>query len=573
MRGASPSSNARHLLCNLRALFAGVLVGLGCTQDSPTVPQPEQPEPRQLQGATQAEVVVRLLKDGAAVQNISGFSAALSKVGNVYTGSFDNRSVTKNPGIIQATLLACTSSAPCDNLKYNNSIHSAPPQFHGSIHNGTFTITITNPFATCSTTFTHNNVDTPFASNGNFLDATAGDQIITFNIDTGADKCVKQTHTGAHSVPSSPLSLNVSAPDTVFVNQQFTATASAVGGFGASTRLFAWDFEADTDTLSEDFGTQQLVAGTSKTHTYTSTGTKRLQAVVRDGNNTAFQGGNYALSNTETIVVTTQPDYDAEAAGNTLPSSITYFTWVATSVTMKNTGTQTWSGTSFKLKQNNPTNFWNPLEVAFGSGSVATGQTKTFNFNLRTEEPEFCGNQSNYWRMFRTGTGLFGDSNGRTTFVSGCPGALLGLSRAILALFKAGVALAGPAPAFFLQGEVVQVLRRYDFKLPTKDVQAQQGFTIRYEAALENDWDVDFQFRIQYDPASFTVGKVVSGSRAATHQITVTEMGPGDVIVSGARVGFGGLSGQGLIMEIPFTLNQGKNSPDTLPLVELIASR
>ncbi|MGH7542908.1 MAG: hypothetical protein ACREK7_03130 [Gemmatimonadota bacterium] len=501
-----------------------------------------------------------------------------------FAGNNDDKTVKISSIHTQALIVKeCPGPGTCEGNVYYDDLWGVvtPGQERGTIADGDYTVKLyrdeTFLVGSKAITVNHCNCATGGGSNGTFLDE-ASDQVVTFYLNSSLSQISAPTVSNQHTRAATHLSGNIIQPagsdTTITVGQGLTVKGSASNGVGGAKK-YAWDWNAsgsNQETFDTEFSTS-----TTATHTYTATGDYKIRLIIRDGNEDAFSGthgGHYAVSSIKTVhVVPPPPPYDAEGAGNTLPSNITYFTWVATSVSMKNTGTQTWSGTSFKLKQDNTTNFWTPLEVAFGSGSVVAGQTKTFNFNIRTVEPEFCGNQDNYWRMFRTGTGLFGDLNGRITFVSNCPSVLRQLPRVVLAWFKIRLAYANPISSFYPQGEVVQILRQYDFKLPTRDVEAERGFTIRYEAALEDSWDVDFQFRIQYDANSLTVGNVVTGPRGATHKVGVTEVGPGDVIVGGTRLGAAGLDGKGVIIEIPFTLNQGKNPPAGLILVELIASR
>jgi len=106
---------------------------------------------------------------------------------------------------------------------------------------------------------------------------------------------------------------------------------------------------------------------------------------------------------------------------------------------MTNIGSETWGGSTIELDQANPVNFWWPDNgVGLGGSSVDLNESKTFSFNLKTLEPEFCGNQSNYWKMHRNGS-PFGASNGRTTFVDNCPGASLNPLKILWALLEPAV--------------------------------------------------------------------------------------------------------------------------------------
>jgi len=409
--------------------------------------------------------------------------------------------------------------------------------------------------------------------NGDFLDRPANDYIVDFLLDSELN-CIDQSIEikpggGTPVSPPSPLTLSVTAPESVGVNQNFTATASPSGGFGFGHK-FAFTFDAaggSSETFTGDLGSS------SAAHTYSQSGTFKIRAVVRDGNDNVGHGGNYALSPARTITVV--PPRDAVAAGHTLPDTVEALEWVATSVNMTNTGGDTWSGTDYKLKQSR-NQVWVPTTVSLDGASVALNETHTFNFNLKSLEPEELGFQDNFWKMSHVGT-LFGEENGQQTYVA----AEGSLSAGWLEWIGKLARWLSPRRAFAgwpswrpgAQEEVVQRLRLEDVPIPAGRLAAEGEVRLRYLASLEEPWDVDFRFHLVFDPAVVDVGPVVRGPRSAGYRVRVERLAPGEVVVTGTREGVPGLDGAGTIVEIPLVLEPGAEAPSTLPLVELVATR
>lgn len=80
------------------------------------------------------------------------------------------------------------------------------------------------------------------------------------------------------------------------------------------------------------------------------------------------------------------------------------------SVTMKNTGTTTWTeAAGYRLGSQNPqdNHFWGTGRVLLGAGeSIAPGQQKTFSFTITA--PLVTGSYNFQWRMLREGVAWFG---------------------------------------------------------------------------------------------------------------------------------------------------------------------
>jgi len=102
----------------------------------------------------------------------------------------------------------------------------------------------------------------------------------------------------------------------------------------------------------------------------------------------------------------------AEHISQSVPNQLKPGEKANVSITVKNSGSKTWTQTSgFKLGTNNPEDntIWtgnSRLELA-ASEVIASGQNKTFNFEVTA--PTTPGMYGFQWRMFNEGTGWFGE--------------------------------------------------------------------------------------------------------------------------------------------------------------------
>jgi hypothetical protein len=117
----------------------------------------------------------------------------------------------------------------------------------------------------------------------------------------------------------------------------------------------------------------------------------------------------------------TPPALAAQFVSQSVPSSMTGGQQYSVSVTMRNTGTTTWTAASlFRLGAVNPYDNvkWGMNRVGLGgSDSVAPGQQKTFTWTVIAPS---SGNHNFQWRMLREGVAWFGDmSTNAVVAVSG----------------------------------------------------------------------------------------------------------------------------------------------------------
>ncbi len=101
---------------------------------------------------------------------------------------------------------------------------------------------------------------------------------------------------------------------------------------------------------------------------------------------------------------------DAQVIGSTIPAVMLPGYSYDVSVTMKNTGTTTWTGADhYKLGQPTGSGLAAPSRVTLaGSDSIAPGQQKTFMFAITA--PITTGSYTISWRMVREGVEWFGET-------------------------------------------------------------------------------------------------------------------------------------------------------------------
>lgn len=107
-----------------------------------------------------------------------------------------------------------------------------------------------------------------------------------------------------------------------------------------------------------------------------------------------------------TVDAATVPQYACsyEPATSSVPTSLPSGANQSVTVSVRNTGTAIWSGSTFRLyTRNSPTDLWNVVNVPL-SGSVAPGALATFSFSVRA--PSTTGTTPFVWDMFQGGGGV-----------------------------------------------------------------------------------------------------------------------------------------------------------------------
>ena len=200
------------------------------------------------------------------------------------------------------------------------------------------------------------------------------------------------------TVPAAPSGLSAAAASSSAINLAWADNSNNETGF----RL-----ERKTGVS----GTYALIASPGANQTsYTDTG---LQAAttyyyrVRAYNSV----GNSAYSNEASA--TTQSSAPPPTANNaafvtqSVPSALTSGQTASVSVTMRNSGTATWTAGTYFLGSQNPQDntTWGLNRVGLPS-SVAPGANATFTFTITA--PAAAGTYNFQWRMLQNGVGYFG---------------------------------------------------------------------------------------------------------------------------------------------------------------------
>ena len=112
------------------------------------------------------------------------------------------------------------------------------------------------------------------------------------------------------------------------------------------------------------------------------------------------------------------PQLDASVTANTLPTTMAPNSTQAVSVTVQNTGTETWAsdGTFGLVSNTSPTNFWGLSTITLDS-SVANGASTTFTFNVTS--PNSLTSETFRYQMWKSGSGVFGEELVVNTTISG----------------------------------------------------------------------------------------------------------------------------------------------------------
>ncbi|MFZ2456212.1 MAG: hypothetical protein WAX07_07030 [Candidatus Altiarchaeia archaeon] len=150
----------------------------------------------------------------------------------------------------------------------------------------------------------------------------------------------------------------------------------------------------------------------------TTPGTYNFQrSMVQDG----VEWFGESTQNVVVQVVTALPN-DAQYISQSVPSTMVKGQTYSASITLKNTGTNTWTAANqYVLGSQNPQDngIWGTGRVGLASGdSIASGSSKTFSFNVVA--PASPGTYDFQWRMLREGVEWFGEytQNARVSVVT-----------------------------------------------------------------------------------------------------------------------------------------------------------
>jgi cysteine-rich repeat protein len=100
---------------------------------------------------------------------------------------------------------------------------------------------------------------------------------------------------------------------------------------------------------------------------------------------------------------------DAVVVSQTIPTLITTGNTATFSITTRNTGAETWTGSQFMIySRNTPFNLWGPFARQLGaSESVAPGAERTFTFTVTA--PTTPGTYESRWQMHQSPVAFFGE--------------------------------------------------------------------------------------------------------------------------------------------------------------------
>ena len=235
--------------------------------------------------------------------------------------------------------------------------------------------------------------------------------------------------------PTTNVVINVTAPQingAMFVSQSVPSTMVAgqtysvsvtMKNTGTTTWTAANNYKlgSQNPTNNTTWGTSRAVLaasvapGAQYTYTYNVTapstpGTYNFQwGMIQEP-----AGWFGASSQNLAVNVTAPPANSAAFITQSVPATMVVGQTYSVSVTMKNTGTATWSAANnYKLGSQNPADntTWGTSRVALAA-SVAPGAQHTFTFNVTA--PTATGTYDFQWGMIREGTGWFGANTTNT---------------------------------------------------------------------------------------------------------------------------------------------------------------
>lgn len=244
-------------------------------------------------------------------------------------------------------------------------------------------------------------------------------------------------------------------------------------------------------------------------------------------------------------VVISQPD-NAAANGNTFPALMSAGGIVSVTLSMKNTGTKTWSGANgYQLLLARRNDIWMPLYRGLSS-SVSPNGTTSFAFDLRHVEASVTGTQPAFYQMAKSGT-FFGAENGRDILISGPKGG-------------AQAAFAPVAALTLNAGMVAQWVSNAEDGGTSSLPIAPDALRSKGSIVLEYSYDhdaaraIDIVFRFTFDPQMVEALPVEPAEGAADLSIQAGLVSPSEYWV---RLTGTVPAGQGLIAGLPFRLVSG----------------
>lgn len=190
------------------------------------------------------------------------------------------------------------------------------------------------------------------------------------------------------------------SPPTADPGGPYTGTPGQAIQFNGSN---SFDDDGFITTYSWNFGDGTTGTGVNPTHAYASAGTYNVSLRVKDNS------GAYSLFNWTTATVSNPLSNGATFVSQTVPANMKTGHKYTVTVTMRNSGTKTWTAAeSHRLGPQNPqdTNIWGITRVNVPA-SVAPGASVTFTYTVTA--PSTPGTYNFQWRMLQESVAWFGD--------------------------------------------------------------------------------------------------------------------------------------------------------------------
>jgi hypothetical protein len=226
-------------------------------------------------------------------------------------------------------------------------------------------------------------------------------------------------------VPYSAQMVSSDIPATMTAGQPYIVNIT-VKNTGTNTWTAADSYKLGAVDGSDSFTTKtrqllgssdSITTGQSKTFTFTITAPPAAGSYITDWQ-MLREGVKWFGDKLTRSVTVSPPAYGAQITGSTIPAAMTAGQTYNVSITVKNTGSNTWTAADgYKLcavGYSDP--FTGARKLLGASDSIATGQSKTFSFTMTA--PDEAGAYTSDWRMLREGVCWIGGTLTRSITVS-----------------------------------------------------------------------------------------------------------------------------------------------------------
>ena len=576
---------AETLVRRLAILVAGGLAALAAAcADEPVAPASDEGTARELSGAAAPEEEIfglvynnksRITSTGYVVklQEVSGTGACIYHYTSGTPTCLGSQTMQVNPTGIRpgATQIMWgwynnldTDQNPCNNgshaERHDENLDGQPDpgtEKH-CVKPGKYIVTLQNGSTLRTRHIDHRLVNGQMGNGKAIEDTTVTspgasnfkDTIVHFDVVSGASYALQKLDSIAIDNPQTPLEFGpgdsvVTTNVPVRVNSEVTTpvwdTSASIGRLLA--RVY-WDRAQNPDIKSDHWNPDQVV----RTHPYSAVDTFEVRIEATTPNKGSDAG---TISSKARKVIAQPPTGDQAApAGNTFPSSMTAGGIASVTLSMKNTGTTTWTSTAgYKLLLFRNTAFWGPAFRSLPS-SVSPGGSVTFAFDLRHLEPGVTGTTPAFYKMAK-GSTFFGAENGRDILITAPKSGAL-------------AAFAATTMQTLSPETVADWIANAEDAGTTKLPVAPDALVSNGTVALEYSYDhevpraLDIVFAFTFDPQVLEALPIEPAEGAADLVIESGLVAPGEYWV---RLTGTVPAGQGLIAGLPFRLVPGAKPP------------